>query len=504
MKLNSKLNLFLVALLVAMFSFSSCEKNGPENNEPNVDEVLDPFAMVYSDFINSDDVQIVTSDTSKIAVSTEFVKKLGVNTFDGRTVSIWRTIDTPPFFRKIKSSSVQGDKLILTTVRGEMSDMFEDLDVDLESDIYVNRNYTPVKSTRGATGLQVNDVSGKYIDQNGVLHPAVVIIEPVQAKASALHKSVATRAGVSMDKNYYTAEELLGSNLQFDFFRVRTAIEFSEAAKGDDGKDSPFKFMGAAGVEAHLSAKACINISRFKLKQFEVGLEGGAKIDAKFGVGLEKKWEKEWEHTLMTFGKTHLVFWVGPIPVPFTIEPKLVQSSKVEAAAKVQILSSACIESSFKVGCAYENKGWHNKSEKAKFEPTFVINGVNGSASVGASVGLYISTDILLAGSVGPELSVGPALGIEGVVETTADSNGVTASFETEAYVGVMGEMGAKAKFFGYDLGKWKTDFTLFKVPILNSKLEYSYGMDGFAKYEAEWTALSDNILKSYSSEGDN
>lgn len=495
MKLNSKLNLLVMAFFVSLFAFSGCQKNNPGTGDDNPEAVLEPFAMVYSDFITKDDVQILTADTTRIAVSEAFVKKMGIEQFDGRAVSIWRTIDTPPFFRKITSTAKEGDKLILITERGEMADMFEDLDVEMESDLYINRNFTPTKVTRGASNIEVDDISGKYIDEDGVLHPAVIIVEPLKGQPSALHQSLATRAGVSENKVYYTAEELLGNNLSFDIFRVKTAFEFDS---GDDDDDIPLKFMGAAGIEAFLSADISIKIGWFKLKKFEASVSGGAKLEAKLGIGIAEEWKKDWKNTLMSFGKTHLVFWVGIIPVPFTVEPKIEQITKAKAEASVQVLTTTKAEASFKVGCRYQDGSWHDIGQPSKFEKSFTVDGITGSASVGASTGIYITTDLLLAGSVGPTVSVGPEVGIEGSIESKIGEV-ISTTFDAEAYVGIMGQLGAKAEFLGYSLGEWKTSFSLWKVPIFKTSLEFKYDVNGgYETIQGEWMSLADDILGRY------
>lgn len=496
MKINSKFNLCFLAFLMAVLAFSSCQKNKPDNE--TTDEVLEPFAMVYSDFILPDDVQILTSDTTKISISEDFVKKMGIEKFEGRAVSIWRTINTPPFFRKITATAKEGNRLILTTVRGEMADMFENLDVEMESDLYINRNFTPTKVTRGASNIEVDDVSGKYIDEDGVIHPAVIIVEPYQSQPSALHQSLVTRAGVTDTKNYYTAEELLQSNVSFDIFRVKTAIEFEKNLDEDDD-DIPLKFMGVAGVEAYLSAELGIKISWFRLKKFEASVSGGAKLEAKLGVGIAEEWKKEWKTTLMSFGKTHLVFWVGIIPVPFTVEPKIEHKTKAKAEASVQILTTTKIESSFKVGCRYADGGWRDIGEPSRFDKSFTVDGLVGSASVEASTGIYITTDLLLLGSVGPSVSVGPEVGIGGSIESKIGPEEVSTTFDAEAYVGIMGELGAKAEFLGYSLGEWKTKFSLFKVPIFNTSLSFTYDVDGgYDTVKGEWSALADEIKYKY------
>jgi hypothetical protein len=82
----------------------------------------------------------------------------------------------------------------------------------LESDLYINRNFQPTKTTRAGTTTEVDDISGKYTDEEGVLHPAVIIFE----EESPAAKGLRTKTGTN--KNYFTAEELLPYQLKIAWY----------------------------------------------------------------------------------------------------------------------------------------------------------------------------------------------------------------------------------------------------------------------------------------------
>ena len=159
---------------LAMAVMSACDKNVPDADNQQA-ERKEPLVMTFEDFITPSDVQIISSDTTSISVSAAYAEKMGMTDFNDRAVTIWRTIGTVPFVRIITDSKVEKGEIILTTVKGEFSDMFENLDMTLDTDLYVNREYVPTRATRSGTSEEVTDVSGKYIDSDGVYHPAVII-----------------------------------------------------------------------------------------------------------------------------------------------------------------------------------------------------------------------------------------------------------------------------------------------------------------------------------------
>ena len=137
-------------MAMAMVVMSACEKDDvlPEPTP----EDLTPFAMTYVDFITPNDVQILSSDTTTISVSSAYADKMGIKFFKDRAVTIWRTIGTVPFIRIITDAQEKNGEIILTTKRGEFSDMFENLEASLETDLYVNRDYVASRSTRNSAG----------------------------------------------------------------------------------------------------------------------------------------------------------------------------------------------------------------------------------------------------------------------------------------------------------------------------------------------------------------
>lgn len=478
---------FSFIMAMAMVVMTACSDDDSPALEPKPED-LTPFAMTYVDFITPNDVQILSSDTTTISVSSAYADKMGIKFFKDRAVTIWRTIGTVPFIRIITDAQERNGEIILTTKRGEFSDMFENLDASLVTDLYVNRDYVASRSTRNSAGEEVTDVSGKYMDAEGVYHPAVIIVE----EGSPAARSLQSRTGST--KNYFTAEELLEQNASFDILSVQTDFKFDHKFPSDaKDNEAAVHLKGKVGLSAKLSGYADINISWFRLKRFEAGVKGSAGVSTKLSLGLQKKIEKEWETEIMPVGGHMIVFWIGPIPVPLVYESSINHKTKASATASLEVLASGKYELSFSKGVLYErDKGWTDLSEKTKTEKYFKFDGIKGSAKVEASNGIYYEMGIYLGGSVGPEFSFGPYVSAEAEVASTMDvvNQQIKVEGSLGAYAGLAGEVGAKIKVLGYELAKWSTVFDVFKFTLFEGNLAWTFTDESWGKLEAEWNHL--------------
>ena len=485
-------------MAVVMAMISACNKHGSDT--PATPARQAPIVMTYEDFITPDDVTILNSDTTKIAVSSSYAAKLGVTDFSNRAVTIWRTIGTIPFIRIITSAKVEKDRVVLTTERGEFCDMFENLDVSLETDLFINRDYVPSVARRSGTTLNVNDISSKYTDENGVLHPAVIIFD----ENSPAVRGIQTKTGET--KNYFTAEELLEDNFDFDIIDVHSDFELDfaypkekdEDEDDDDDDDSAARLhiQGKIGLLAKLSAYANINISWFKLKKFETGLRGEASIAAKASIGVEKEIKKEWEKELLSLGEVYSVFWVGIIPVPYSVETSIKAKAEASAKASIAVYASYQYKAEFEKGCRYtSDNGWENTSKKGGSNSKFTFDAIKGSAEVEAELGAFYEVAVKFGGSAGPTFALGPKLSAEASAEASALGNNNAAfkvSGSASVDIGISGELGTKITILGYKLAKWSVGFDLFKIKLFEAGFEYTYTYDGWDRFETEWTHLLD------------
>ena len=470
---------------IAMAVMSACDKNGPDNPQP---ERKAPLVMTYEDFITPNDVQILTSDTTSISVSATYAEKMGITDFNDRAVTIWRTIGTVPFVRIITDSKVEMDQIILTTIKGEFSDMFENLELSLDTDLYVNRDYVPTKATRTGTTEEVTDISGRYIDANGIYHPAVIIFE----EDSPAVKGLKTKTGEA--KNFFTADELLEDNYSFDIIDVHTDFKLdyeypkTDEDKGVEDTDTKIHIKGKVGVLAKLSSYVNVSISWFKLKKFEAGIKGETELSAKMSFGIAKGIEYEQEHKLLDLGSVTSVFWVGIIPIPYTVETSIKEKVEASAEASLALYASAKYELGFEKGCRYTSSdGWENTSKESYSRGSFNLDGVKGTAEVEASAGVFYEVAVLLGGSSGPTFSFGPKLSAEAEVHAEVNLDHFEIGASVGAYFGLSGEIGTKVTILGYQLAKWTAGFDLFKLTLFEGSITKQYTNEGWNQFETEW-----------------
>lgn len=480
-----------IIMTIAMVVMSACEKDSVDVDK--TPENMSPFVMTYEDFITPNDVQIISSDTTLISVSSAFADKIGLTEFKNRPVTIWRTIGTVPFVRIVTDAKFESDKIILTTTKGEFCDMFTELEVSLVSDLYINRDYIAKKVTRNGTAEEYTDISGKYKDSKGVCHPAVVIFD----ENSPIAQSIKTRTGT--DKNYFTAEEYLENNLAWDMVNLNTDFEFDYEYPGkSDKKDGGNSFKASAhikgkvGVSAKLSAYANLSIGFAKVNKFEVGVKGSAGASAKVGVSIQEKLKQKWEQDIAFLGETSMVFWLGWVPVPFTVVNTLKQKTEASASASVELYASGKYTLSFEKGCAYDSgNGWRSTSKESKSSKNFKFDGIKGSAKAEAKTGTYYELGFYLCGCAGPTMSFGPSIGASAKVEATANpDSGVKVEASANAYAGLSGEIGAKIKVFSYKLAEWNTGFDLFNVTLFDGSLSWKYTEDSWGTLKSDWTNI--------------
>lgn len=485
-------------MAVFMILLSACEKSEPQIESPQP-EKKEPFVMTYEDFITPDDVKIISPDYTLISVSSEYAEKMGITDFNDRAVTIWQSISTVPFVRIITDSKVENDRIILTTEKGEFADMFENVEMSLDTDIYVNRDYVRAVGTRSGTRAEVEDVSQKYMDEEGIYHPAVVIFE----EDSDVMHAMQTRTGST--KNYFTAEEFLENNFSFNVINVDSDFEIEltyplekeeeddndDDEKTDDEASGKVHFQGKVGVEALFSAYANVEVGWFSLKKFESGVKGNTELSAKLAVGVKGKLAKSWEKRIMRIGKVTSVFWVGLVPVPYTIESSIKQKVSAEATGTVDIYASAMYQRGFEKGCLYEpRRGWSDTSKEGTSSKGFSFDGVQGTAEAEANAGIFFEVGIYLAGSAGPKLSVGPSISAEASVSAAIGGEEINVEGEVGAYAGISGELGCEFKILGYKVAEWSTEFDILKITLFEGSFAWTYTYDSWSQFELGWTSL--------------
>lgn len=442
--------IFLIGMLA--LNFSACSKEG--DIDPPHEDTKEPIVMSYNTFNNQDDVIITDADTTTISVSKKYLEtmKYEFNIKDGDTVpiTIWRTMGTAPFVRNVIKSVEQGDRVILTTVSGDLGDVLGDNDLMLDTDIYVDFSKSRA-ITRGGVAVDNYD---RYVDNGGVIHPAVIIINEEGIEGYSQTESIIDQNG----SKYYTAEDLANSNADFRIINVDMNL-------GNHSLTSPEKDLKLYMKDSHLKAKAGVRINiktkKCKLKEFECSVYGDFGLDFTFGVESKTSiasWKKE-EDIAKFCGYTY-VFWIGYVPVAITCNAGALMAATAELSASCLFETSMKLHADYNAGVYYSGD-WNNRSS-AHASASAGFNIIKPLAvTAEASAGIELFADLKLYDCAGPKITFGPSVDASLTASFNALENQI--EFSTEGGVNVGGKFGVEMKILKWQLASWQQKYSLFK-----------------------------------------
>ena len=448
--------IFLIGMLA--LNFSACSKED-DIEPPHEDTSKEPIVMSFDTFTNMDDVVITDADTTTISVSKEYLEKMNykfdIKGDDAIPVTIWRTIGTSPFVRNVTKSVEQGDRVILTTVSGDLGDVLPDNDLKLDTDIYVDFSKSAVV-TRGGTDV---DNYNRYVDNEGVIHPAVIILDEEGNEGSSLTDSGIDQSG----DTYYTAADLAMSNADFRIINVDMNL-------GNHSITSPEKELKFYMKNSNLKAKAGVRINiktkSFKLKEFECAVYGDFGLDFTYGIESKatiKKWEKE-EDIAKFHGYTY-VFWIGCVPVAITFNAGVTMGATAELSASCQFETSMKLHADYDAGVYYSG-GWNQRSS-AHSSASAEFNIIKPLAvTAEASAGIEVFTELKLYDCAGPRITFGPS--VEASLSASFNVVEKQLEFSTEGGVNVGGKYGVEMKILKWQLASWQQKYSLFKKNLWN------------------------------------
>ena len=285
----------ILALFLVSFMVISCDNDDNNNVSPDppiekgeIEFAENAQALNYFDFINPGDVEILNADTTLIRVSQAYLDKIKTKINKNDVLSIWTSIDTPPFIRKVLSVSANGKDALLTTAQGTLADLIEHGDFKLSTELFVNYAEESFKN--------------RY-SKDGVYHPSVVLFSGTENNG----------------KRYATAEELLAQEATWHIFNKDGITNYSYEEKG--------LRIGLKDVQTHtaLDLEIGINISWFRLRNFDCYFTGEYKLDGPLFVEWDVKDKSSGgEVTLVYYPPIVVIFPIaGPIHIPIMVMPTL-------------------------------------------------------------------------------------------------------------------------------------------------------------------------------------
>jgi hypothetical protein len=493
----SKAVAFLFAATFAV-SFTACNDDIVADNDQikeNTEaqgELLEAYGLTYQDFENANDVIILNADTTEISVSKGLADKLGIKSFVNHPLGIWHQIEQLPYARKATTEKLVGDRYILTVEPATLAELIGDKEVRLNTDLYVNNNVKEGAVTR-AGGVNMPDYAAKYVDDDQVIHPAVIHMTDPLGYDTGYHnpdEQPLKNLKAIGSYNYITPEKMAATRASAH----RRILGYNGVVKvnkkfacGSESEDTvnfdlkvpiDFELNYFITLNGGVKWKVCVPVPY--VKKFEAGLDGKFAFAPEMTIGFKKEWKLDrdkWKYTLVNFDGYTFTFWVGCVPVVIKCRPQLYARLDGKVNGQAVIGFKYDYENNFKSGVRYENgDGWSIIKEfnEVKNDFTFIRPQVRVHAEAG--IGLYLGMDVMIYDVAGPTVSVGPRLGAEADLKVSPlekEWNEKTC-FTANVALSVNAEAGAKLKVLGYDLGEWIVTFKLAGPWIL-----WKYPSDG-------------------------
>lgn len=451
--------LWAMACIVACLGFTACSDDGealPGGGEPDAaSEDTIGIVFSYDKFLTPEDVEIVSADTTVISVSRAFVESQEIAVEAGKAVCIWRTIDTEPFIRIITGVADNGSKLTLTTKPGDMGEMWNNLDIKMDTELYVDESaQTPRRRSRAANAVEGVNYN-RYIDADSVIHPAVILVEDTTTSRSSGQNMV------------YTAEELMADNASFKFLNIHLNNFNVNIPLGDNSKFFIKNFFFNAESSLNISAK----VRWFKLKNFECSVSGYVETGLTAGVQVKssKKLKKEIE--IAKFPSYTAVFWAGPIPVAVRMNSGIKWANEAEFSAQGTISAKASVRADYKEGVRYSG-GW-SAINSSSVTSSAGLDKIETALKGTLTSGIYLYANVMLYGCAGPELSMGPSVEANVAAAATVKDDKTTLSLSTDGSIDLGGEIGAKIKIWKWTIGSWNKKFSFWKKELWNYETSY-------------------------------
>ena len=463
------------------FAFTACsddlDSNGADGTPASAStgsSAVESYGLTFETFENENDVQILNADTTEISVSKAYADKLGITSFVNHPMGIWHKMSQLPYIRKATAQKLVGDRYILTVKPATVAEIIGDKKVNLQTDIYVNSD-TEAIQTRAA-GCNIPGYAAKYIDNNNVIHPAVVHLTDPYGYKEKYHtndeqsKAVESRAAQSREYQYMTAEELLGEtrwSVSKRLLGVDTEVkrDFKFAAKGSkDSVQVNFKAEVDFELNYFLTLEGGLQWSGIipepYAEKFETGVDGSFGLDASVEFCFEKKLDlgDRMKFELAKFNGYSFTFWVGPVPVLISVDPNIFMKIDGSISGKVTTGFRYEYGNEFMGGARYtDGRGWEGIGYFRETANKFTVIPARVDFKYTSGLGIFLGADITIYKCAGPEFAVGPHLGAE--LQATfkpieAQKPEDLIDFRGKVDLSINAELGAKLTLLGYKLAE--------------------------------------------------
>ena len=498
--LMSTLTLGLFAM-----AFAACSDEDVLNEpsdlkvEQTVDgEPLKAVGLIFNDFINLDDVQILNDDTTQISISKAFAEKKGLDNFVNRPMGIWLTFREHSFLRRGVSQRLEGDRYIVDVVDASIEEVLQPgCKVHMKTDFFLNTAVAEQEKTRSGEALEGSQLmESLFTDDEGYVHPVAISFPDASV----------TRGGMRSDVNYSPVELLGmmndgGEQTRSSFWGglwkgVKRAVlgtidpfgvneKFIDFVTGDDdetegnykGKLINYtgtqtvtkKFKAGEGkndtitIRGKLPVKFQVNyvldlevggtLTSPSMGYLRAAIDGEFKASPELTVGFARPVEipKDLQKIkIHSFEGASVNFVVYGIPINITFKPSLYFKLKAKAEGSLYTGIKYEFDSKFVAGAEYSNSQWHDLSKIEPIKNDFSFIPPTAEFKFNGGIGVMLGCDIFFEKVLGPSIAAGPQLTLNlGLKVAPTAKTPIT--FSGDSKFGFMGEVGAKMTIW-----KWK------------------------------------------------
>ena len=479
--------LFCHLTAVSLTACSSSDDDSPSGGG-TTPEVEKPdttiLSLTYHNFIKPDDVTILDSDTTKLSVSKALIDKMGATQLKGRRLAVWQKVSRLPFYRGIVSAQLSGDRYLLDLKRISLAEFMKGISFKFRNNMYYNSAASTTRSITRSNGTrgEVTDVSARYTDPEGYVHPAAVLYTDLSMKGKSYAyvptgydaeddpvftdtehtRSMVTRAASDFDGDYdyFTPEQ--GGNFSMDVIDLNILLE--KKLKFDFNPDSiTVKINMPLKAKIHLWGD--IEYGWFDLDFVGFSLCGSMEFSPELLIGFSGGFELPLRNIkVLEIPYVESVIMAGIVPVTISMNPSL------------YIRPYFLFDASMNFGFKYEWKGDFDTGaswdEDEGFNAYRYANTTGGdgfkfippqaTGTVKAMFGFAIGGEVTLFNVAGLEIYTGPKVELKSNMKFSPlepDPDKMF-SFNASADFSLTSDVSFKIGALGVNLATWDTSFT--------------------------------------------
>jgi len=382
-------------LLVTVSTYISCEKETTKPHEVT-DEYYEGKVTGLSDVFIDLQESGATVEQYNPLEGTATINFSGTPPEFNTGSVITVDVDTMGYLRKVVSSQVDGNTVVLQTEQAYLNDVFVDKDFKLNTEL-IEPNQL-LKSTSSNW-----EISRALTDEEGYIHPVEIIYRDAEGrvlKKSALVRSDHTNSEFKIIDFYqdFSNTDLYGEegdNIHFYISEGNVSLTSNAVFEFD------FDFTGELDENT--------KVKKGELRTFTFYLDSEAGFLAKLALDLSDGVSKNQTNKILNMRKITAKFMVGPVPVWISFDCDIYGRYNFNADASLHADWGFESSHTLKVGGTY-SKETDNFFPIKEYEPENTIYplNLNGEINLDARFELYPRVEVKFYDFFGPYAEIVP------------------------------------------------------------------------------------------------